>query len=473
MGLMNPAWLWGLTGLLIPVGIHLLSRKDIRMIRIGSLRHLEDATTRQAVRIQPHAYLLLAVRSLIVIAVTLLLAGLYFKERTAAQRWVLVEAGLADRTTWRPVIDSLVAAGYTPKDFQPGFPALTDGKKQIASPDYWSLTETLNSIQLDRCVVISRGRMQGYAGMRPGKNTNIVWLTDAPDSARFVLTTRAIGDSVTARVGSSNGVSTSFETMTFAANAATTALSAWSTQPDNADQTSIEPSVVQTPTNSGDTTTDSTKDLLRPVTVILSGTKVDDEERHVMRAVLKAIGQYSIVPIVVTETEPSRVGDGDWLIWLSADAPPATTISNLIRKDSGTGNDDTYSGGNILAPVRVNDTTTTSQYVRNQELNKGGKSLAQQWMITQSLTPSSVVRSQFTRRLATLLLGDANGALARNVKPHDLRSMPESEMFSMNAATSTETNIHPVESKSGTGILAALLVALMALERWIANRQQL
>src|SRR4030095_14398281 len=112
MGVVNPIWLWGLTGLALPIAIHLLSRKDVRVIRIGSLRHLENAITRQAIRIRLHAYGLLALRCLIVTLITLLLAGLYFTGDTKDVRWLLIESGLEQSAHWRIVIDSLQAAGY-------------------------------------------------------------------------------------------------------------------------------------------------------------------------------------------------------------------------------------------------------------------------------------------------------------------------------------------------------------------------
>ena len=46
MGLLNPTWLWGLAGLAIPVAIHLLSRKDMRVIFMSG--YAEDAFRKQA-----------------------------------------------------------------------------------------------------------------------------------------------------------------------------------------------------------------------------------------------------------------------------------------------------------------------------------------------------------------------------------------------------------------------------------------
>ena len=47
MELINPIWLWGLTGLMIPVGIHLLSRREGKIIKIGSIRHLDETNSKQ------------------------------------------------------------------------------------------------------------------------------------------------------------------------------------------------------------------------------------------------------------------------------------------------------------------------------------------------------------------------------------------------------------------------------------------
>ena len=79
MMLTQSAWLWGLVALALPVAIHLLSRKEGRVVPLGSLRHLRETTSQQFRGIKLNEYLLLALRILLLILFVLLLAGLFWK----------------------------------------------------------------------------------------------------------------------------------------------------------------------------------------------------------------------------------------------------------------------------------------------------------------------------------------------------------------------------------------------------------
>ena len=76
MQLINPIWLWGLTGLLIPIGIHLLSRKQGKIIKFGSLRHLEESQTKQSINVRLNEVPLLILRCALIFLIVILLCGL-------------------------------------------------------------------------------------------------------------------------------------------------------------------------------------------------------------------------------------------------------------------------------------------------------------------------------------------------------------------------------------------------------------
>ena len=60
----QPIMLWALAGLSIPIAIHLLSRKEGKVIYLGSLRHLRETSTQQFRGIKLNEILLLVLRSL-------------------------------------------------------------------------------------------------------------------------------------------------------------------------------------------------------------------------------------------------------------------------------------------------------------------------------------------------------------------------------------------------------------------------
>jgi hypothetical protein len=95
MQLINPIWLWGLTGLLIPIGIHLLSRKEGKIIRFGSLRHLEESQTKQSISIRLNEVTLLILRCILIFLIVILLCGLSVDLfRSQKNQWLILEDGL-------------------------------------------------------------------------------------------------------------------------------------------------------------------------------------------------------------------------------------------------------------------------------------------------------------------------------------------------------------------------------------------
>ena len=107
MQLANPIWLWGLSGMLIPIGIHLLSRKEGRVIRIGSVRHLEDTISKQFKSIRLNEFILLGLRCLLIIILVLFLAGLDLNITGKNGKWLLIEGGLDKDNEFSSLIDSL------------------------------------------------------------------------------------------------------------------------------------------------------------------------------------------------------------------------------------------------------------------------------------------------------------------------------------------------------------------------------
>ena len=94
MELINPIWLWGLSGLLIPIGIHLLSRREGKIIKIGSIRHLEETNSKQFKSIRLNELALLLLRCLIITILVLFLSGFHFQALEKSGKWLLVESGL-------------------------------------------------------------------------------------------------------------------------------------------------------------------------------------------------------------------------------------------------------------------------------------------------------------------------------------------------------------------------------------------
>ncbi|MEQ9376738.1 MAG: BatA domain-containing protein [Imperialibacter sp.] len=196
MQLTNPLWLWGLLGLAVPLAIHLLSRKEGKVIKVGSLRHLTDSTTRQFKSVKLNELLLLALRSLLLITVVALLAGLLLPSSASLPKWVVVDRGAEQHKEISRIIDSLTSNDYELRYLEQGFPLPKDTISEEQTLGRWFLAEQLGEAKISEAVVFTKAYMSGFKGKRPPKPEHIAWfdITGGPEKlpAIFIIE----GDSV-------------------------------------------------------------------------------------------------------------------------------------------------------------------------------------------------------------------------------------------------------------------------------------
>ncbi|HZX73756.1 MAG TPA: BatA domain-containing protein, partial [Cyclobacteriaceae bacterium] len=137
MAFANPSWLWGLSALLIPITIHLLSRKEGKVIPVGSLRYLKDANTQQFKSLRLNEVILLLLRCLLFSLVILFISGLQMAQNNNL-KWVLVEERLKDDSRATSVSDSLINQGY---ELHYLTSQLAVEGKLPSSTSYWALAE--------------------------------------------------------------------------------------------------------------------------------------------------------------------------------------------------------------------------------------------------------------------------------------------------------------------------------------------
>src|SRR5688572_552740 len=166
MQLLTPIWLWGLLGLSIPITVHLLSRKEGRIVNIGSIRHLDDTATRQFKSIRLNEYLLLLLRCILITLLVLLLSGLIFSSLQKKENWLLIDRGLETEKEFSGVIDSLRKSGYQIKSLTSGFPELSDSFPHPHKVNYWSILTELATQPVQQVVVFSYNYFEGFKGRR-------------------------------------------------------------------------------------------------------------------------------------------------------------------------------------------------------------------------------------------------------------------------------------------------------------------
>jgi hypothetical protein len=187
----NPSYLWAFAGLIIPLAIHLLSRKEGKVIRVGSLRHVEESNTSQFKSIRLNEILLLLLRTIMVTMIVFFLSGASCTNPPGANKvkWLVIEKGIEN--------DSLKSTEYEIHEFPEG--------------DYWTVAEQLGKLPHE-VVVISYSRLEAFNGERIPLPENVRWISAEKPSSEFQSVAWQAGDSVFVRNASSSALQTSYST---------------------------------------------------------------------------------------------------------------------------------------------------------------------------------------------------------------------------------------------------------------------
>jgi len=175
----NPTYLWALLGLLVPLAIHLWSKKEAKTIKIGSVQLLEESNSRQSSSIQLNEWLLLLLRMLIVGLVVLLMSGPQWSSRpNKDQVTYLVEPSLANHYTLETILDSLSDDSpvlLLKKGFPEWDPEM-EGETEADIPSYWQMVQKMDSLPSDSLVVFTNAYLQGIKSSRPTTQKKIHWV---------------------------------------------------------------------------------------------------------------------------------------------------------------------------------------------------------------------------------------------------------------------------------------------------------
>ncbi|HSJ11124.1 MAG TPA: BatA domain-containing protein, partial [Gillisia sp.] len=105
---LNPAYLWALLGLAVPVAIHLWSRKEGRTIKIGSIELLREKDPKRSSSISPNEFWLLLLRKLAITLLVFILAEPRLTAKTEnSPITYLVEPALLSQEDISAILDTL------------------------------------------------------------------------------------------------------------------------------------------------------------------------------------------------------------------------------------------------------------------------------------------------------------------------------------------------------------------------------
>lgn len=415
----NPVWLWGLLGLLIPVGIHLLSRKEGKVIPIGSLRHLKESDTAQFSSIRLNEILLLLLRCLLITLIVLMLAGASIRQTTSSgKKWLVVERGIERERMAAPLIDSLSAQGYELRRLTKDFPLLEDTLRNDQTvPDYWALAEALAARPQNDIIVLSYNYVEGFKGKRQSTPDNLRWITYEPAPATYVAKTVAVGnDSVWVRTA----------------------------------QTSAAASMLNTTLESAAANT-MTVDPIDTINVSLFYDIQFARDAKIIEACLGAVQTvvpYKIIIDKKTTAQYKPTGAG-WTIWLADQVPPAIQTP-LIAYSACAGN---------LQPVMLRG--EQSRVLCNPAAANPD------WLITRRLTEGLALDENLSLTLASILLSDRYKVNDEK----DKRQLAEKATWA--ATTEKEIRQADITSAPLERFLVIVLLLCLIAERWLAfNRNQ-
>lgn len=304
MTLANPIFLWSLLGLAVPVAIHMLSRKEGKVIRLGSVRHVQETSTQQFKGIKLNEILLLLLRCSTIVVFSLLLSGLQCTG-ISNQKWVVVERGLENNASIKSVFDSLEKDGYEKHQLSNGFPSI--GNDASPEVNYWNLAEQLVEKNLTSAVVFASNRIENFKGKRIALPPKIKWISVPSEKIDFpIQTVRLSQDSIFVRTGSSSAEETSF--ISQRTNSAPQSISI--SDPDS-------------------------------IRIALFSDDSHTYDREILIAALKAVETSFPVRMKIKEYNSSSFfsSTSDWCIWLSNKKIPKASAFKIVQMQPGNSND--------------------------------------------------------------------------------------------------------------------------------------
>ncbi|MEM9389198.1 MAG: BatA domain-containing protein, partial [Bacteroidota bacterium] len=179
MNVANPAYLWAFMGLIIPVAIHLWSRREGKIIKVGSIRYFPRSESKKSRSIRLNELVLLLLRSVLVSLLVFALAGLKMPADEVKKPAVLVDSEILRNGEYSELMDSLRQTGQEMRWFAPQFPVIDDSydSGMITKADYWDLIAAIDQLGLDSITVYSKSRVSDFRGDRSGLTTVVDWIT--------------------------------------------------------------------------------------------------------------------------------------------------------------------------------------------------------------------------------------------------------------------------------------------------------
>ncbi|MDF4204362.1 BatA domain-containing protein [Maribacter sp. SA7] len=430
MSFAHPSYLWALFGLLVPIAIHLWSKKEAKTIKIGSVQLLSESKSKQSSSIQLNELWLLLLRMGIISLVVVLMAKPQWHAKISNSKVTyVVEPELAQNADF---MSQFIEEGNDQEIrlLQKGLP-LNEGEEQVtkldAVQDYWALVSEMEELPTDSIVVFTNGFASGLKGARPESRQNINWIViDSALSKETPLLAYKRENELQLYTGWSGAGETKVSSRKIALGEDFTLSSSGdSLVISKHDPVKKVPVIVQ-----------------NPIEIALFYADSLQQDKRYIEASLKALAIYLDREINVTsklDSEEISKNEADVVIWLSNKPQPEAAQKLLVLRED------------VMAQSIIVTAEEDAVYY-----------------LTKRITSENAVSERVTEKLLDVL--EVNSELQELLIHVDKRSVAASEI---------QTNYVAVKSKEKqlasfnvNPYLWGLLLVLLLVERFVAHKRK-
>ncbi len=430
MSFANPTYLWALLGLIIPLAIHLWSKKEGKTIKIGSTKLLSQEDSKQSSSISLNELLLLVFRFLIIGLVVLILAEPQLKRETKnTPLTYIVEPSLLNDHKITSLIDSLkkeFPVVLLKKEFPKLEEVVIEDTSLYATPNYWQLAKDMEALKTDSVVIFTNAFLKGLKGKRPTIHKPNDWIIfDTSQAEEHLINAVLKRDSITLLSALNTSNNLLFTKRTHSLKSPKIAL--------NRTKDSI---IIEQPNA-------QLKHLLAKeqiVEVLLYFEKKFTNQAAYLETALNTISKYLKIPINIVTSQDStnlNISTYDRIIWLS-EAPITKTHHKILS-------------------YKIDDLSQTM--ISKSDMQNVS-------YITQAIHPENILNKEFTQQLLAWL--EFHEQLKKDLITFDNRRVSKAELLPIYSPNAKKSSLY-IETWSLTKWICMALALLIIFERIIAH----
>lgn len=351
--LLTPTALLALTGLLVPVAIHLWNRRPGREVAVGSLRWLAAGANRRLRNLKPEQLWLLLLRAALLAVLAVAVAGPVWRQRQPTSRGVVLLSAEVPGTpafaAVRPTIDSLRRRGYVVRWLAAGFPKVsgagwraeaagrrdsarlvTEAGRQ-ANQWLWARVEQAAAAFAGQPLyVVTPAALAGFEGSHRPLRANITWQALADTTtATWLAAADVVGDSLHLLVGRSSETQTTFRRQRVRKQVGQQPLSGQPIRVAGLAPLRLQPSTadgrnpVLVPTNAAPGVATGVAVGILPLVIAIYSTPEYAADARYLEAALRAAAVGLTIPPLLhrVKARPTNIASG-WTFWLSNEPLP-------------------------------------------------------------------------------------------------------------------------------------------------------